>query len=80
MPDTTDLTAEDLAGAIQTALEAIEYADHDDLPCELADLADHLTGARFESYADGGYLTRDAGLVIHLAGRRFQITIVEDPR
>jgi len=30
------------------------------------------------SYADGGYLTRDAGLVVRLAdGSEFQITIVQ---
>lgn len=30
------------------------------------------------SYADGGYLTRDAGLVLRLAdGSEFQITIVQ---
>ncbi|MBL8765684.1 MAG: hypothetical protein JNM07_15710, partial [Phycisphaerae bacterium] len=30
------------------------------------------------SYADGGYMTRDAGLVLRLAdGSEFQITIVQ---
>jgi hypothetical protein len=35
-----------------------------------------LENAQIQTYADGGYLTRDAGMVVQLDnGERFQITI-----
>jgi hypothetical protein len=43
---------------------------------EDAGVAPWLEDAQIQTYADGGYLTRDAGMVVQLHnGERFQITI-----
>lgn len=78
MTTNTELTAETLADHLQLAIEDIEYADADDLPGEIAELAELLKGSRVESYRDGGYLTNNAGMAITFpGGRRFQITVME---
>jgi len=73
----TPLTAHDLADLLTAAIEEATDASPDDLSGSLAELAEALDGASMTSYADGGYLTRDAGFVIRSAGGTFQITIRE---
>jgi hypothetical protein len=69
-------SAEDFAALLTTALDALAFVHPDDLPCDLSDLAEALDGARVGSFAEGGYLTRDAGLTVRVGDAEFQITVV----
>jgi hypothetical protein len=74
---------EALINALETALEAQEFADEDDDDTELADLMRDIASEcdgieQVVAFDTAGILTRDAGLVVRMAnGAEYQITIVQ---
>lgn len=65
----------DLPALLASALGDLLYADADDLPGDLPDLASALAGV--DTFAEVGMMTMNDGLVLHLAdGSEFQLTIV----
>lgn len=78
------MTAADLEAMFVELLDALANVHPDDLPGDLAEIAELLDGANVRSFGAAGVLTRDAGveLTLRRSGATvpeatFQITIVE---
>lgn len=85
------MRASDLEVLLLQALDALANCHPDDLPGDLAELADELQGARVRTFSSAGLLTRDRGVLLSVDSvgedddddegddvqSLFQITIVE---
>lgn len=68
----------DMEILLMQALDALASVHPDDLPGDLADLAEQLDGASASTFGEDGILTRNSGLVVRLRnGAQFQLTIVQ---
>ena len=59
---------EDLLKYAMQALADMDAEDRDDLPCELAELAEYLADANTSTWTEVGMMTRDKGVRIERDG------------
>ena len=71
------VNAHTVAEAISELVSELTYMDAEDVAATFSADVAGLMGATVSTYAEGGYLTRDAGFVVRMEdGSEYQITVI----